>query len=812
MANFLQTGQQPLSPYISQINPDAYLRIGMMKQEQYNQGVQKIQSAIDNVGGLDIVNPYAQQYYKQQFDQMRGKVQSLAGGDFSNSAIVNQISGVASGLAKDEIIQNAVLSSQQIRALQKSQQEKEQKGDYAPQAKWFDNTFVNHYTQNTDLKTKYVGPTTATNYLDHNKELQAYLKDLAPDVTYSVNENGNVVMSTIKSTSLGDLKIRQAVEGFYNDHPQFKQSAMIDAEYLYQGITPEELNKTRQAMKLHFGAQYEETKAQLLQDKKVYSNDLGKIQEINAKLAEAQLNYEYSIKELSTDDNVKYNMYNEHVINNAIVKYQKAAELDEKETVAGKNYLDYLKVGLKQRPDGSITPITPADADWVTYQHIQKKQKQDGEGGGGKPISIAVPGQEGSILTADIIDQRTTEIEKEIENIQLDLHNSRPNDTTKADTERYIADQENKLKNGQPVDKEYMKYRQQVSPLIVQKNTLSNTLQETTNNADIVTQTAIKGINKKIEGIKDQQTGQRYTLELHGKQNQDFLQDLYTIQEVINNRPKLPLDPTPYDRKVYGEELLNYNNKVNSTIRSYQNNHNYKHYLNIINSGKLDETIISYSEALSENSKLINQNLEKSSLASDAKLYTFTEKEINNGDYKSQILTALSQKGGDASIPDEKKITPVGHFISPIDNNYYLTYKIEGDDKMQKVMIPGKTGEGEIPDYDSFAWLKKAVDSSPKKQLKTPLYTSNGLISYTIGWDHLSKEYKMQLALPDGMLVNVLSDVGRAPHPGEIMMKAEQFSLDRNPYTQKPYTREEINYGLTHTPEEFQIWMQNQQK
>ena len=45
------------NPYIPQIPVDDYVRVGMIKQQQYNEGVQKVQGYIDSVAGLDVIKP-----------------------------------------------------------------------------------------------------------------------------------------------------------------------------------------------------------------------------------------------------------------------------------------------------------------------------------------------------------------------------------------------------------------------------------------------------------------------------------------------------------------------------------------------------------------------------------------------------------------------------------------------------------------------------------------------------------------------------------------------------------------------------------
>ena len=43
--------------YVEQRPQDDMLKVGLFKQQAYNEGVKKIQDSIDNIAGLDIIQP-----------------------------------------------------------------------------------------------------------------------------------------------------------------------------------------------------------------------------------------------------------------------------------------------------------------------------------------------------------------------------------------------------------------------------------------------------------------------------------------------------------------------------------------------------------------------------------------------------------------------------------------------------------------------------------------------------------------------------------------------------------------------------------
>ena len=114
MASFTDQISQ-FNPYIQQLPVDAMVKVGMQKQAQYDQGVQKIQGYIDNIAGMDIAKPQHKQYLQSKMDELGNRLKTVAAGDFSNAQLVNSVGGMAGQLVKDPIIQNATYSTQVLR-------------------------------------------------------------------------------------------------------------------------------------------------------------------------------------------------------------------------------------------------------------------------------------------------------------------------------------------------------------------------------------------------------------------------------------------------------------------------------------------------------------------------------------------------------------------------------------------------------------------------------------------------------------------------------------------------------------------------
>jgi len=164
MASYTDAISQ-FNPYVQQLPVELMMKVGMQKQAQYDQGVQKIQQSIDNVAGLDIAKSPQKEYLHSKLNELGSNLKIVAAGDFSNQQLVNSVGGMATQLIKDPIIQNAVSSTQLLRKGQidlnearksgKSDKNNEDKFSYDAN-EWLndgnlDSSFRGRYTPYTDI-------------------------------------------------------------------------------------------------------------------------------------------------------------------------------------------------------------------------------------------------------------------------------------------------------------------------------------------------------------------------------------------------------------------------------------------------------------------------------------------------------------------------------------------------------------------------------------------------------------------------------------------------------------------------------------
>jgi len=104
------------------------MKVGMAKQAQYDQGVQKIQQSIDNVAGLDVYSNVDKKHLESKMNELGNKLRTVAAGDFSNQQLVNSTAGMTSSIIKDPTIRAAVQSTAHIKSQFEKIKELEKKG------------------------------------------------------------------------------------------------------------------------------------------------------------------------------------------------------------------------------------------------------------------------------------------------------------------------------------------------------------------------------------------------------------------------------------------------------------------------------------------------------------------------------------------------------------------------------------------------------------------------------------------------------------------------------------------------------------
>ena len=249
MASFTDAISQ-FNPYVSQLPIDAMVKVGMYKQQKYDEGVQKIQGYIDSIAGLDVVKPLQKQYLQSKLDELGSKLKTVAAGDFSNFQLVNSVGGMSTQIVKDPIVNNAVMSTQKVR---KGQQDKEaaiKSGKSSPENDWWWDTQVGSWINDGKLDSSFNGG--YLEYIDVDSKLREVAEkvkevDNSIDIPYQRDTAGNYIRDKNGNLLVDDAMLRVKTKGksaqklldnFYSSlDERVKQQLSVTGMYHYRGAT-----------------------------------------------------------------------------------------------------------------------------------------------------------------------------------------------------------------------------------------------------------------------------------------------------------------------------------------------------------------------------------------------------------------------------------------------------------------------------------------------------------------------------------------------------------------------------------------------
>jgi len=226
MASFTDAITQ-FNPYVAQLPVEAMVKVGMQKQAQYEQGVQKIQSQIDQVAGLDLAKGIHKEYLQSKLDQLGKDLTWVAAGDFSNFQLVNSVGGMVKQVSKDGIIQNAVSSTARLRKEQSRLETLRKQGKSSANREFDFSNGVNDWMNDGSLESSYNGE--MKEHVDVNKKVLEVIQKLHPnanlgDHPYVINKDGTIDYGTYAA-----IMQRQGIKGVDEGQIKTAVNSMLDA-------------------------------------------------------------------------------------------------------------------------------------------------------------------------------------------------------------------------------------------------------------------------------------------------------------------------------------------------------------------------------------------------------------------------------------------------------------------------------------------------------------------------------------------------------------------------------------------------------
>jgi hypothetical protein len=334
MASFTDSIPQ-FNPYVQQLPVEAMVQVGMQKQKQYDEGIQKIQTNIDNIAGLEVTRDVEKAYLQSKLNQLGNDLSLVAAGDFSNFQLVNSVNGMTNQIVRDPNIQNFVSSSAKRKKEYAFMEEARKKGELNASNEYVFKVKDSDWVNSTELDKPYSA--SYTPYKDIGKKAMEAIKALHPklqqiDIPNVVRPDGSIDMSKIadvmkrkKIEGITEDQIKQAIYATFDegDYNQLK----IDSQYRFRGLDSEALTlRAEETYKSNRNNAIETL--QYLDIQKNITTDPNKLDTINSQIEqykrllgadgkEGDLDkqfYENVQEARSNPDLVKYNIYKDQFV------------------------------------------------------------------------------------------------------------------------------------------------------------------------------------------------------------------------------------------------------------------------------------------------------------------------------------------------------------------------------------------------------------------------------------------------------------------------------------------------------------------
>lgn len=235
------------TPYRPENPVEAMLSVGMTKQQEYKEGLQKVQTYVDTLGGLDISKQEVKEYVQSKMNQLHQNLNNISG-DFSDQRLVNQIGGAASKIANDPIVQNGIIATNSIRTGYQKMEAARKEGKSNPNNEIFFTDAVNSWQNDGQLDTKLQAEYTP--YFDIVGEVRKVFKDMNPgqdlpkgfgSQNIERDENGNVKFNINYAGTMVNMegisvdRVQHAVD-LVMQNGSAKQQMSIDGYARYRGM------------------------------------------------------------------------------------------------------------------------------------------------------------------------------------------------------------------------------------------------------------------------------------------------------------------------------------------------------------------------------------------------------------------------------------------------------------------------------------------------------------------------------------------------------------------------------------------------
>ena len=448
MTNFL-SNVPTFNPYVQQVPVEAVVGVGMEKQRRYDEGVQRIQSAIDKEAGLDIIRDVDRNYLQSKLNELGNNLKTVAAGDFSKYQLVNSVGGMATKVGQDRNVIDAVTSTKVYRKGVGDMDAAIKDGKSSPSNEYIFKSAADKWLNSQDIKEKFTEPYTP--YTEVTKPTIDIIKALIPDsstmdLALEIDDKGKVtVLDAITRKKIAGLSPERIQTALISGlTPAQMKQLEIDGRYAYSNLNADAF--TQKVTLDHFTTrQALVDKRKVLENAKSSTTSVPNINELNEKIAQidralGRVDKEYkSVKDLADKGNLESAKATLHSINylNGIsnsFSYTEASQTYEhspffdaakwREEFGWKKYVDQAQLDISQYN---------AETGRMTAVHNIEKDNDDNQWG---PLGGPVPKGIVNKITIKDVDAKIKEKATELEGYKRDFLQRQGQDEAWLDQQR----------------------------------------------------------------------------------------------------------------------------------------------------------------------------------------------------------------------------------------------------------------------------------------------------------------------------------------------------------------------------------------
>lgn len=239
------------TPYISTNPAEAMIYTGKALEEQYQEGLSKVNSYVSSLNGLEFAKKGAKDYVDRQLNNLKTGLSKSLAGDFSNQSLVNQIGGAARTIANDPVVETNLIATANHKSQLASIQAAEKSGKSNAANEW--DYFGKYQSWLNDGKLDTGFNDRFSEYVDHKKMFLDALKEIKPSANVTQDQvrikdgTGEIEVLNQKEHEGVDAETVQKVWNSVKANPDVQNQLSIDGRFKYKGYQDKDslLNDTK---------------------------------------------------------------------------------------------------------------------------------------------------------------------------------------------------------------------------------------------------------------------------------------------------------------------------------------------------------------------------------------------------------------------------------------------------------------------------------------------------------------------------------------------------------------------------------------